>query len=238
MPDFSIIIPPHNEENRIGDTLEQLSHFLRKNYRKNEFEIIIIDDGKDRTEEIAERFKREEGNGIRLIHFEKRLGKGKALLEGMEKAKGECLITYDADGATPASEIPKMLRELKNNDIVIGSRMMCDSKIFGRVPLKRRLASKGFNFLGKLLFGIGAKDTQCGFKGIRKSAFEKLKGKFVLGGFEWDVELLARAKKNGMKMREIGIEWHHKKEGKVKVTDTLGMLLGLLKLRMGMLKGN
>jgi len=117
-------------------------------------------------------------------------------------------------------------------------RLLGDSKIFGRIPLKRRLASKGFNFLVNLLFGIGAKDTQCGFKGLRKSAFEKLKGKFMLGGFEWDVELLARAKKQGMKMKEVGIEWHHKKEGKVKVTDTIGMLLGLLKLRIGMLKGN
>ncbi|MFH0971946.1 MAG: dolichyl-phosphate beta-glucosyltransferase [Candidatus Micrarchaeota archaeon] len=231
---FTLLIPTHNEENRIGETIEALFYYLTKHYQKKEFEVLIIDDGSDRTQQKVREFQSGIGK-IRLFHFPHRLGKGGALMEGFKKAKGEFIITYDADGAIPPREIPKMLAELKKFDLVIGSRSHPDSDIYGRVPLRRRFASFSFNTLVNLLFNLRIRDTQCGFKGIRKKAAMKLVPLMNLNGFEWDVELLAKAKRHGMLIREIGIEWHHKKEGKVKFSDTAKMLAGIMRLKAEMM---
>ena len=230
---FTILIPTHNEESRIEETLEALFFFLLKHYRKNDFEVVIVDDGSDRTGQKVQAFGKDEGR-IRFYHFPERLGKGAALMAGLRRARGHVIITYDADGAIPAREIPKMLRELQKFDLVIGSRMHPQSDIYGRIPIRRRLASISFNALVNILFGLNIKDTQCGFKGIRISAVKKLLPLMKLRGFEWDVELIAKAKKHGFSISEIGIEWHHKKEGKVKFGDTVKMLRGVLKLKMEM----
>ncbi len=232
---FTILIPTHNEENRIEETLEALFYYLTKHYRKTEFEVLIIDDGSDRTQQKVKEFRSGTGK-IRIFHFPHRLGKGGALMEGFKHSKGDLIITYDADGAIPPREIPKMLFELKKCDLVIGSRSHPDSDIYGKVPLRRRLASYSFNALVNLLFNLDIRDTQCGFKGIRKGVAMKLIPLMRLRGFEWDVELLAKAKRHGMRITEIGIEWHHKKEGKVKLSDTTKMLSGILKLKAEMLR--
>ncbi|MEK6842990.1 MAG: glycosyltransferase [Candidatus Micrarchaeota archaeon] len=227
---FTILIPTHNEENRILETLEALFYYLEKHYKKKEYEVLIIDDGNDRTENEVKAFSKE-GHRIRLHHFKKRMGKGAALMRGFGLARGKNIITYDADGAIPPKEIPRMLEELKTSDLVIGSRKLKSSDIYGRIPLRRRMASLSFNAFVNLLFGLNIKDTQCGFKGIRRMATHRLVPMMKLKGFEWDVELLVKAKKRGLTIKEVGIEWHHKKEGKVKVGDTLKMLHGMLKLK-------
>lgn len=231
---FTILIPTHNEENRIEETLEALFFFLSKHYRKVDFEVIIVDDGSDRTSHKVKEFGKD-GGRIRFYHFPERLGKGAALMAGFRRARGSVIITYDADGAIPPREIPKMLEELRKFDLVIGSRSHPQSDIYGKVPFRRRIASLSFNTLVNLLFGLNVKDTQCGFKGIRISAVKKLLPLLKLKGFEWDVELIAKAKRHGFSISEIGIEWHHKKEGKVKVGDTINMLRGILRLKAEML---
>ncbi|MFH1257421.1 MAG: dolichyl-phosphate beta-glucosyltransferase [Candidatus Micrarchaeota archaeon] len=227
---FTLLIPTHNEENRIEETLEALFFFLHKHFRKREYEVLVVDDGSDRTAQKVREFESRE-HSLRLRHFPKRLGKGGALMEGFKLARGKEIITYDADGAIPAREIPKMLHELEKCELVIGSRAHPDSDIYGKVPLRRRFASYSFNTLVNLLFGLGIRDTQCGFKGIGKEAAMELLPLMKLRDFEWDVELIVKAKRKGFKIREIGIEWHHKKEGKVKIGDTTRMLRGVLKLK-------
>ncbi|MBU1197139.1 glycosyltransferase [Candidatus Micrarchaeota archaeon] len=229
---FSIVIPTHNEEKRIHDTLEKLLKFLHR-FRKP-YEIIIVDDGHDRTLDIVSEFVHVKRNHVQLLRFNHRQGKGKALVEGMKKAKGDAIITYDADGAAPPKEIPKLLKELKRSDVVIGSRALEHAVIVGTVPNRRRIASKSFNTLIDFLFQLGVKDTQCGFKGIKRNKILPLLNQFKQHGFEWDVELLLRAKKAGLRIKEIPIEWHHKKEGKVVYRDVMRMLKGVVKLKREM----
>ncbi|MEK6954488.1 MAG: glycosyltransferase [Candidatus Micrarchaeota archaeon] len=231
---FTMLIPTHNEENRIEETLEALFFFLEKSYKRGEYEVLVIDDGLDRTAQKVGQFRSGEGK-IRICHYPKRLGKGGGLMEGFRLAKGDPIITYDADGAIPPREIPKMLSELEKYDLVIGSRAHKNSDIYGKIPLRRKLASRSFNALVNLLFNLKINDTQCGFKGIRKKAAKKLLPLIKLKGFEWDVELIAKAKKHGFAISEIGIEWHHKKEGKVKFSDTARMLGGILNLKLEMM---
>ena len=227
---FSVIIPTHNEESRIAATLKELLAFLKGKY-PGKFEIIIVDDGLDGTVGAVKRFSQKKENRISIMHFPKRLGKGGALVRGMARARGSELIIYDADAATPPKEIPRMLTGLKRAELVIGSRAMEGSKVLSETPRRRKAASKAFNILVNALFGFHIRDTQCGFKGIRRAAAKKLLPSLRLTGFEWDVELIVRAVRAGYKVEEMPIEWKNKKEGKVNPRDTIEMLKGIVSLK-------
>ncbi|MFH1107126.1 MAG: glycosyltransferase [Candidatus Micrarchaeota archaeon] len=227
---FSVIIPTHNEEKRVFDTLARLTHFLQQNYPRK-FEIIVVDDGTDSTQRIVRFFARKPANRVRLAHFGRRLGKGGALMQGIRLARGGHCICYDADAAVPPEEIPKMLDALVRFDVVIGSRKAERAVIVGRIPLRRRFASRAFNTLVTLLFRLGVRDTQCGFKGFGRKKILRILPRIRSRGFEWDVELLVCARHAGLTLHELPVEWHHKKEGKVVLRDTLHMLQGVIRLK-------
>jgi glycosyltransferase involved in cell wall biosynthesis len=226
---ISIIIPAWNEERRIGETLEKLAAF-EKTLGKNElFEIIVVFDGTDSTPEMVGKFAKKNPE-TKLIKFNKRLGKGGAIVEGMKAARGDCLV-YDADSSVPATEIPKLLEALESFPVAIGSRRHKLSKITKRQPPFRRIASKLFNMAVKTLFGLEYKDTQCGFKAIKREAARELLPEFQERGFSWDVELLLLARKHGLKVAEVPVEWAHAGRSNLKPSDSIGMLSALLRMK-------
>jgi len=227
---FSIIVPAHNEERRIEGTLIELLAFLNSWYNKKNYEIIVVDDSNDRTPNIVRKYMKKDKH-LKMMHFAKRRGKGAALNLGIMEAKGDQIITFDADAATPPWEIPNMLKKLKKYDIVIGSRKQIGSKNFGVLPLKRKFASRSFGVIVNAMFRLGIRDTQCGFKGMNKKVAKKVIPKVKSKGFEWDVEFLVRAKNANFKIFEMPIEWHHKKEGKIIARDVLAMLISLFKMK-------
>jgi len=223
---LSIVVPTHNEENRIRATLERLLDWLAANVE--EYEVIVSDDGTDSTADIAREFAAR-NKAVRLLHFERRLGKGGGVHAGMAAAKGDVLI-YDADGSAGPAEIPKLLGA--KADVVIGSRKMRGASLPSKVPLARRVASAGFSLLVDALFGLGIRDTQCGFKLVKKDAARRLVPTLKRTGFEWDVELLLRARKEGMKIAEVPIEWHFRKGGTMHPWHMAGMFAGIVALKL------
>lgn len=121
---ISIVIPCYNEEKRIIRTLEKINKFIKK--RKEKFEIIVVDDGsKDKTVDIVKKFD----SKIKILKNEKNLGKGASIKKGMLSSKGDISLFMDADSSTEISELNKFLPYLKENDIIIGSRALTQSKI-------------------------------------------------------------------------------------------------------------
>ncbi len=233
---LSIIIPTHNEAKRIRPTLEALTRFLRA--KKTVFELVVVDDGTDATSEIVREFGEENSwLKLKLMHFPKRLGKGGGVKKGLEAARGEALVVYDADAATPPSEIPKALEALKTSEVVIGSRAAQGAVVRGVAP-HRSASSRVFNALVRLLFGLRFSDTQCGFKAFKKKPGKILARELTHSGFEFDVELLYRAKKHGFLIKEIPVRWKHVPGGPLEAgvfgvfKTALEMVWGLLKLRM------
>ncbi len=232
---LSIIIPSYNEEQRIGKTLLLLKKWLAKNQAiVPSYEMIVADDGADRTAKIVSELA-QNWAALRLLKFPVRAGKGGAISKALEVARGDALV-YDADAATSPEFIATALRAIdaEGAGIVCGSRELPDSRRVGKIGLERRLATKAFNFFVNLLFGLDCTDSQCGFKLLRKSAYKKLLP-FSHPWYEWDVELLAKAKKAGFKVVEIPIEWRAVEGGKMKKRYTLGMVLGVLGLKMELL---
>ena len=210
---LTILIPTHNEEQRIGKTLEALNSFLRKS--KIKAEILVVDDGSDRTASISRSF------GARVLHFPKRLGKGGGVHAGLKQAKGDIVI-YDADASTPPDEIPRLLAALKNADVAIGSRYSRASR--AKMPAIRKFTGRSFNILVRILFGLPFTDTQCGFKAIRKEANARLAPQLKETGFVWDVEFLTVALRNGLRVEEVPVRWRHVTGGPTAAGGILGLL--------------
>jgi len=177
--------------------------------------------------------------------YKRRLGKGGAIMEGLKNASGNIIALLDADGATSPEELLKLIHEIKNYDLVFGSRYLKDSKVLVKEPLIRILLSRSFNVLIKMMFWRmrGIMDTQCGAKVFNGNLVEKVSIKDFRDDFAFDVNLIYSALRHGLKVKELGITWNHI-EGESKVSSNrirlaIKMFLSLVRLRIyySVLKG-
>ncbi|HIJ98859.1 TPA: glycosyltransferase [archaeon] len=228
---FSIIIPAHNEERRIKRTLERFYKFFSKKYK---IEIIVVCDGNsDKTESIVQEFAAKRKN-IKLLTFPTRLGKGGGILKGIKAARGDIIGYVDADSATRPQDYNKIFQTLitKNLDGAVASRYLKESKILIEQPLYRIFLSRGWNLIVHTLFQIPFTDTQCGAKIFTAKALEFVVPKMETYGFEFDVELLWRMQRSGFRINEVPITWEHKEQSKFVVSDIIGMLIRLIRVRL------
>lgn len=226
---ISLIIPAYNEEKRVRTVLEKYVNYLKKNFL--DFELIVIcNNCNDRTPGIVKDFSKKEKNVI-LMNFPYRTGKGGAVIEGFKKAKNELIGFTDCDRSTSPEQFHKLVQALgKGTDVAIASRALAKSIMPVAQPFYRRFLGLGFSFIVNLLFNLNIMDTQCGAKIFKKEAIKKILPELILKGFEFDVEILWRAKKAGYKIKEVPIVWINEKESKVSPFSVIAMFVGLLKL--------
>jgi len=226
-PEFSVIIPAYNEEDRLQNTLNKIINFF-DNLKKN-YEIIVVDDGsKDNTSKVAEEYQK-----VKLIKQEKNSGKGAAVRKGMLEATGKFRIFTDADLSTPIYEFTKLYQKYQEGyDICLGSRAVDYSLIKVHQPFYREFMGKTFNKIVQLLVIKGIKDTQCGFKGFSNTAANKVFENAKIDGFGFDVEIIYLANKLNLKIIEIPVEWYNDERSKVKpIKDSIKMFKEILKIR-------
>jgi hypothetical protein len=130
-------------------------------------------------------------------------------------------------------EMIRLFACLPGADGAIGSRWVDGSTLTVKQGILRRIESRGFNLLIRLLFGLSYHDTQCGAKVFTKEAVGRVLPQMAATGFEFDVELLWRMKNAGFRIREVPIEWQNKGDSRVKKRDMLRMVLGLFTVRFG-----
>jgi len=227
--DLSIIIPVYNEEKRICSCLNSLCAFVSGSGMKTE--VVVSEDGStDRTVDIVYAYMRE-FPFIRLVHSDRRLGKGGGIREGIFASKGKFILYMDVDLAVKPTEIPRLLDGLMHGfDIVIGSRELSDSKLIRRQPFYREFLGKSYNRIFRLLFRIPIYDTQCGFKALKREVAIDLMEHVSTNGFSFDTDLIVRAVKN-YKILEIPVTWAHGSMSKVRTfNQILTMLCELLRL--------
>ncbi len=235
-PFLSVIIPAYNESGRIIATLRSLSgYLLRQSFT---WEVITVDDGsEDDTAEVVEqwaagrdRFKLE-----RIRHA----GKGAAVRHGMLAAQGEYRFMCDADLAMPIDHLSDFLKYMsEGHDIVIGSRQIAGANRYGE-PQSRHLLGRAFNKLVQMLAVRGFHDTQCGFKCFSAVAADALFPLQRTTGWGFDVELLFLAKKRGMRVLEIPIDWRHDSDSRLDPLPAgLNMLRDVLAVRWRSMLGS
>lgn len=234
-PFLSIIIPAHNEENRLPGTLAQVFKFL--NQQSFPFEVIVVENGSsDRTYQIAQDFAKQ-NKDLHVIQ-NGQPGKGLAIRRGVQAAAGAYLFFCDADLSMPIEEISKFLPpQLPHVDIAIASREAPGAVRYNE-PYYRHLTGRVFNTLIRLLVLPGLQDTQCGFKCIRAEVARDIFPYQTLTGWAFDVELLYIARRHGYELVEIPIDWYFNDDSKISVfRDSLRMFLDLLLIRRNARRG-
>lgn len=231
---LSIIIPAYNEENRIGCTLDGYLEFFRKKIG-NDFEIIVVLNGcRDDTRGVVDKIASNSPE-LKVLEFKERIGKGGGIKEGFKVARGQIVSFVDADGATSPRMLYTLfmiLSQLPNLDCVIGSRWLPGAVLNG-LSQRRRVLSRGYNFIVNLMFNLGFKDTQCGGKVLRREILPKMMDDLTLSDMSFDVNLLYEIKKHRGNILEVPIEWNHDTYSTVRIfKSSVGMLLSLFRLRI------
>jgi len=225
--ELSILIPAHNEEKRMESCLIRLTDFLKQTHPSSE--IVVSEDGsKDRTIEIVNEFKRKSSEiQVNLLHATERLGKGGGLKRGIEVCKGLFTVFTDTDLPIPLETITHAVELLRGGaDVVSGSRVMKGSK--RDEPLKRRILSRGFHYLALVSLGMRW-DSQCGFKAVRTGVGRELFSQMGNPGFAYDVDFLIQAKRKGVNVVEMPLEWHYNADSSMRLSkDILGMFKELV----------
>ncbi len=226
---ISLIIPAYNEKDRIETTINSYLNYLRKNF--SDFELIVVcNNCSDRTPEIVNKFSKKNKNVI-FMNFPFYTGKGGAVIEGIKKAGKDLIGFADADESTAPKEFHKLVKAIEGSDIAIASRALPESAIPVKQPIYREILGRIYSMLVELLFGLGIRDTQCGAKLFRKKVIREILPFLKSYGFEFDVELLWKARRKGFSIREVPIVWRNSEKSLVGILDPFKMFLGLLKLR-------
>lgn len=234
---ISIVIPAHNEEKRIGNTLESYSKYfkiLNKTHNLDYELLVVINNTQDRTEEIVKEQQKKDKN-IRSLNF-KEGGKGFAVIEGFKdalKRKSDLIGFVDADMATPPQAFHYLIQNIKNNDGVIASRYLPSSVVNPKPTIQRIIVSRIFNSLIRILFLMPYADTQCGAKLFKRKALEKVLPHISLSQWAFDVDLIYNLRKFGFKIEELPTIWSDKKYSKINFMRAGPfMALSLIRLRL------
>jgi dolichol-phosphate mannosyltransferase len=223
---YSLIIPAYNEENRIRSLFDEITGF--------DGELIVVCDGSDGTADCVSRIAGSRKDlTIRCLTFDHRLGKGGGVIEGLKAARAPLVGYFDADGSTSIGEMQRLFSQLSHADCAIGSRWVPGSTLRVRQGILRRMESRAFNLLIRLLFGLTYNDTQCGAKVFKKTAIDAILPQMTSRGFEFDVELLWRLERAGYAVTEVPIVWQNKGDSRVQKRDMIRMLKGLFAIRFG-----
>lgn len=197
-PFVSVVIPCLNEAQSIAEAVRQARQALDGNGYDGE--VIVADNGStDGSAELAE------GAGARVIH-ERRRGYGSAYLAGLAAAEGEYIVMADADLTYDFADIPRFVEQLDaGGELVMGNRMKNIQP--GAMPWHHRyIGNPVLTGILNLFFRTGVRDAHCGMRAIRREALPSLDLRSP--GMEFASEMVIRAAKNRLDIREIDIQYH------------------------------
>jgi len=158
-------------------------------------EVLIADNGStDGSQSIAE------AEGARVIQVPTR-GYGAALLAGIDAANSPYILMADADDSYDFAHLPRFLAALETNDLVMGDRFAGGIKKGAMPPLHRYLGNPVLSFIGRLFFGVPARDFHCGIRAFRKSAIQSLHLRAT--GMEFASEMVVKAATLGLRIGEV-----------------------------------
>jgi len=216
--DITVVVPAHNEEDRIGEVLKDL--------KKTKLPVIVVDDGsKDKTFKIAKNL------GVMALRHKVNLGKGAALKTGCEAAfsmGAEAVVLMDSDGQHKIEDLPHFIDALEKDkfDIVFGSRNLSHG-----VPFMRYMGNKTASVLVSLLFGIYISDLICGYRGLTKKAYKKMNWEST--GYGVETEMAIKTGKYELKYCEVPVQtiYYDNVKG-VTILDAFNILFDVIRWRI------
>ncbi len=213
-----IVIPTYNEALNV----ERLVKEIRRHVP--EISILFVDDNSpDGTADIIKRMQQEDER-ILLLQREKKEGLGRAYIAGFRMAleKGfDYIFEMDADFSHDPKELPNFLKEMQENDLVIGSRYIKGVNVINW-PLKRLLLSYFANYYSRVITGVPINDCTGGYKCFRREVLQAIDfDRIKSNGYAFQIELNVKAWKKGFKIKEIPIIFVDRVYGESKLSKRI-----------------
>ncbi len=200
---LSIVIPVYNERENLGPLLGEIEAVLRSLGRS--YEILIVDDGSTDGSHAALRDLRGAHPHLRVVTFAHNAGQTAAMDAGFRRARGEIVITLDADLQNDPRDIPSLLADLEGWDAVVGVRAR------RRDSIVRRVSSRVANYVRNRLSDETITDTGCSLKAYRRSALSRL---VLYNGMHRFLPTLLRME--GFRVRETPVGHRPRRAGRSK----------------------
>jgi glycosyltransferase involved in cell wall biosynthesis len=193
---LTVVLPCFNEAANVAEAIHHAARAARRNARAHQ--IVVVDDGSsDGTGDIAREVARKVPHVLVVGHDVNR-GYGAALISGLRAAVMPWVLLTDADLQFDLAQLERFVPLTDEADYVLGWR------IDRQDPLHRRVNAHAWNWLVGHAFGLGVRDVDCAFKLIRRDVVDGVR--LTSSGAMISTELLVRAKANGARVRELGVE--------------------------------
>jgi glycosyltransferase involved in cell wall biosynthesis len=198
----SVVVPLLNEEHSLEALNQEIANALES--REEPWEVVFVDDGStDGSMDVLTRLNAENTNVV-VVHLRRNFGKAAALQAGFLEARGDVIVTIDADLQDDPAEIPQLLAKLDEGfDLVSGWKTRRND------PLLRRLLSRLFNWATAVVSGVRLHDVNCGLKAYRA---EVLQGMRLYGELHRFIPILASYR--GFRVAEIPVNHRARPHGR------------------------
>lgn len=199
---ISVVVPLYNEEHSLDALYHEVGAVL-ETYREP-FEMVFVDDGStDGSLSVLTRLH-DEATNVVVVHLRRNFGKAAALQAGFLEARGDVVVTIDADLQDDPAEIPQLLAKLDEGfDLVSGWKTRRND------PWSRRLLSRMFNWATAVVSGVRLHDVNCGLKAYKA---EVLRGMRLYGELHRFIPVLASYR--GFRIAEIPVNHRARQHGK------------------------
>lgn len=200
----SVLIPAKDEEATLATLVGQIDEAFAP--LKLEYEVIFVDDGStDSTWDVMTQLAADNPR-VRAIRFRRNFGKAAALAAAVDEARGERVVTMDADLQDDPAEVPRLLAELDD-----GADLVSGHKADRKDPLGKRIPSKFFNMMTNVMTGLKINDHNCGLKAARTEVYRRVP---LYGELHRYIPALAH--QTGYKVRELAVNHRPREHGKSK----------------------
>ena len=209
---LSVVVPVYNGGDEVVGNIDVIRSRVGAGLGDAAFEVIVVSDGS--IDGTAERLLESRGEGMRVIHYDRNLGKGYAVKAGTLAARGQWVGLVDADLDLDPASLPLFVDVARGDDLdfAIGSKRHPDSVV--QYPRARRIASWWYQQLNRALFRLDVRDTQVGLKVFSRRVADEVVPLLLVKRFAFDLELLAVASSRGYdRIRELPVRLDYRFSG-------------------------
>jgi dolichol-phosphate mannosyltransferase len=214
-----VVLPTYNEKDNLVDTITRIGAGAPQ------VDILVVDDNSpDGTGQLADQLALANAR-IHVLHRTAKNGLGAAYLEAFGwaiNAGYDVVVECDADGSHHPEELPRLLDALDSHDIAIGSRWVFGGSVVDW-PRSRELLSRGGSFYARTILSLDQRDVTGGYRAFRTSALEAIGlGNVTSQGYCFQIEMLWRANRAGLRIAELPITFTERRWG---VSKMRGMIV-------------
>lgn len=202
-----IVLPAYKvDPEKLNEYIDRLQNVLSPD------EIIIEYDQPENTRDIS--------SNVNLQTFDRRRGKGAAIIHGFNELESDILLFADSDGSVPVENLKDLVKAIEGGaDLAVGSRRHPNAESGYHQTYVRKILGDLLAKIAGTLLEPDLYDYQCGAKAIKKNKWNDIEDNLTKNGFGFDLELIFEAGKNNLKIKEIPVEWIDKPGSTVSIVS-------------------